>query len=74
MLKVDGSGGRAGHVHIYGFVGGTWTQVGADIEGEAAGDVSGTSVSLSSDGNLLAVGASRNDYADEMLVAYTFMI
>ena len=40
---------------------GTWTQVGADIDGEAAGDNSGGSVSLSSDGAIVAVGAINND-------------
>lgn len=39
----------------------TWTQLGADIDGEAAGDWSGWSISLSSDGSVLAVGAVQND-------------
>ena len=36
-------------------------QLGDDIDGEAAGDVSGISVSLSSDGTILAIGAYGND-------------
>ena len=36
---------------------GTWTQVGADIDGEAADDWSGYSVSMSSDGTRVAIGA-----------------
>lgn len=40
-----------------------WTRVGNDIDGEAAGDESGTSVSLSSDGTRVAIGAPRNDDA-----------
>ena len=32
-------------------------QLGLDIDGEGADDFSGTSVSLSSDGNRLAIGA-----------------
>ena len=36
-------------------------QKGADIDGEAAGDYSGSSVSLSSDGTILAIGATGND-------------
>ena len=39
----------------------SWVQLGLDIDGEAAGDQSGTSVSLSSDGNRLAIGARYND-------------
>ena len=59
----DPSSGRtnAGHVHVYKFASGVWTQRGGDIDGEAANDNSGTSVSLSSNGNVLAVGASGND-------------
>ena len=34
-----------------------WTQQGSDIDGEAAGDESGRSVSLSSDGSTVAIGA-----------------
>ena len=37
------------------------TQVGADIDGEAANDYSGQSVSMSSDGSKVAIGAHWND-------------
>ncbi|MDA9781809.1 FG-GAP repeat protein [Schleiferiaceae bacterium] len=57
----DGNGSNAGHVRIYNYINGTWTQVGADIDGEAAVDFSGVSVSLSSDGSTVAIGAYYND-------------
>ena len=57
----DGNGSYAGHVRIYKNISGTWTQQGSDIDGEAAGDQSGGSVSLSSDGSTVAIGAYRND-------------
>ena len=38
-----------------------WGQRGFDIDGEAASDLSGLSVSLSSDGTTLAIGAYGND-------------
>ena len=57
----DGNGNSSGHVRVYENIGGTWTQIGQDIDGEAAGDVSGNSVSLSSDGSIVAIGASGND-------------
>jgi hypothetical protein len=57
----DGSGASAGHVRIYQWNGTTWVQQGADIDGEAAGDQSGRSVSLSSDGARVAIGAYLND-------------
>ena len=57
----DGNGYNTGHVRIYKNISGTWTQLGADIDGEAAGDESGISVSLSSDGTIVAIGARYND-------------
>ena len=59
--RNDGSGIDAGSVRIYKYISGTWTQIGTDIDGEAAGDNSGTSISLSSDGTALAIGANGND-------------
>ena len=57
----DGAGPDAGHTRIYQFSAGVWTQIGADIDGEAAGDKFGRSLSLSGDGTVLAVGAAKND-------------
>jgi len=37
------------------------SQVGADIDGEAAGDASGWSVAMSGDGSRIAIGAGGND-------------
>ncbi len=50
-------GGGAGHVRIYRNVSGTWEQIGDDIDGDSFGDRSGNAVSLSSDGNIVAIGA-----------------
>jgi Flp pilus assembly pilin Flp len=60
----DGRGIDAGHVRVYRNISGTWTQIGADIDGEAAGDESGSSVSLSADGAIIAIGAPFNFAAD----------
>ena len=57
----DGNGADAGHVRIYQNKSGTWTQVGKDIDGEAVDDYSGNSVSLSSNGSIVAIGATGND-------------
>ncbi|BDS10696.1 T9SS type A sorting domain-containing protein [Aureispira anguillae] len=59
--RNDGNGSNAGHVHVYEWNGTTWTPKGVDIDGEAAYDNSGSSVSLSSDGNTLVIGAYLND-------------
>ena len=57
----DGSGTDAGQVRVYKNNAGTLTQIGADFDGEAADDYSGNSVSISSDGTKVAIGAPRND-------------
>ncbi len=56
----DGNGGDAGHVRIYTWNGTAWTQKGGDIDGEAANDQSGFSVSMP-DANTVAIGAPFND-------------
>lgn len=56
-----GIGIKAGHVRIYRWNGEDWEQLGSDIDGENPGDLSGSSVSLSSDGTILAIGAPYND-------------
>jgi len=60
-LDNDGNGNNSGHVRVYRNNLGVWVQVGSDIDGEAASDQSGLSVSLSDDGNIIAISASRND-------------
>ena len=60
-ISNDDGGVGAGHVRVYEWDGISWVQLGLDIDGEAAGDVSGSSVSLSSDGSRLAIGATEND-------------
>ena len=71
----DGNGSGSGHVRIYQFNNGLWVKVGLDIDGEAAGDYSGDSVSMSSDGTTVAIGAYGNDgngnYAGHVRI-YTF--
>jgi hypothetical protein len=55
----SGSGSNAGQVRVYAWNGSTWTQRGSDIDGEA-GDESGSSVAISSDGTTVAIGAPYN--------------
>ena len=57
----DDNGNESGHVRVYTNIAGIWTQVGDDIDGEAAEDWSGHSVSLSADGTIVAIGAPSND-------------
>ena len=61
----DGNGSDAGHVRVFEYVTDDWVQLGGDIDGEAAGDESGESISLSSDGTIVAIGAPNNDGGGE---------
>ncbi len=51
------NGVNSGHVRVYRNESGVWKQVGGDIDGEAQGGWSGYSVSLSQDGDTVAIGA-----------------
>jgi hypothetical protein len=58
----DGSFGvDKGHVRVYDLDGSsTWVKRSVDIDGETNGDLSGHSISLSSDGTVVAVGSPFN--------------
>lgn len=62
-MGAIGYSDNAGHVQVYQYNGTSWSQLGQDIVGEAAGDQSGVSVSLSKDGRTVAIGAHRNSGA-----------
>jgi len=71
----DGNGSGAGHVRVYAWNGTAWVQRGLDIDGKAPYDYSGSSVSISSDGNVVAIGANSNTnvngiYAGHVRVYY----
>ena len=55
------AGPAAGHARVFFWNGTAWTQVGADIDGDATNDQSGWSVSLSANGARLAVGSPNHD-------------
>ena len=57
----DGNGTDSGHVRVYQWDGSAWNKRGNDIVGEAQDDLSGWSVSLSSDGSTVAIGAPHNN-------------
>lgn len=54
------SAATAGTTKVYEYSGSNWTQVGVNINGEAAGDQSGWSVSLNIDGTILAIGSNQS--------------
>ena len=62
-LRNDDAGTDAGSVRAYQLSGNSWVQMGQDIDGESPDDHCGHSVSLSSDGYTLSVGAGHNSDA-----------
>jgi hypothetical protein len=64
-LYNNGTAFRAGHVRAYTFKGNAtstyWEQLGSDIDGEAASDLSGWAITMSADGKTIAIGAPTND-------------
>ena len=60
-VNDDGTATNAGHVRVFQFTSGSWTQMGDDIDGEAQSDNLGVSVALSDDGHTLVVGANEHD-------------
>ena len=60
-ISEDEGGSNRGLVRTYKKTNDTWAQLGSNILGEADGDRSGHSVSLSDDGLTMAIGAPYND-------------
>lgn len=60
--------GGHGSVRVYKNISDTWTQIGSDIDGVATDDFSGRSISLSSDGSILAIGADGNNYSGSVRI------
>jgi hypothetical protein len=54
-------GNQTGHVRVFENRNDIWEQIGIDIDGEEAFNFFGGSVSLSSDGDIVAVGAENGD-------------
>lgn len=52
--------GQEGRVRVYELSGGSWTQKGGDIDGEASRDQFGIEVALSADGTTIAIGGNQN--------------
>ena len=60
-MGSDVTGSNAGQVRIFEFDGSNWIQLGQSLNGEAADDYSGISISLSDNGMIVAIGGHLND-------------
>ncbi len=61
ILNSNESGIRSGHARLYKLNVNQWSQVAGDIDGLESGDQLGRSVSMSDDGNIIAVAAPKAD-------------
>lgn len=68
----DVAGTNAGAVRIYQYNGTSWAQLGSSITGSAAGDLAGTSVSLSADGKRVAIGSPINNSSTGQVRIYQY--
>jgi hypothetical protein len=57
------SGNNNGFVAIYEWNGSSWVQIGSNILGESSSDESGSSIALNDSGNIVAIGAPKNNSA-----------
>jgi len=60
-VSNEDNGYQSGHVRVFENRNDNWIQMGSDIDGEGEGDECGRSVSLNSDGTVVAIGSSNND-------------
>ncbi|WP_119344705.1 DUF4347 domain-containing protein, partial [Facilibium subflavum] len=72
--KYDNSGVNAGRVSIYEWdsVNSLWAQRGSDIEGTLGNGNFGRSISLSADGNTIAIGAEDANFGTGLVRVYTW--
>jgi len=71
LNDVGGTRMNAGHVRILQYNGTEWVQIGTDIDGENENDEFGRSVSLSSDGQTVAIGAINNNNGNGLNSGHT---
>lgn len=55
----------AGSVRVYSYSGGSWVQLGLDLDGSNTGDNFGTSVTINATGDRIAVGIPYSDFIGE---------
>lgn len=60
-IPFGGTSSYAGIVRVFQYSGGSWSQIGSDINGDASWDQLGGAIALNGDGDIMAVGAINND-------------
>ena len=70
----DDGNTNSGHVRVFAYVGNNWIQIGNDIDGVVVGGFLGGSLSLSSDGKFLAIGAKSDSNGIVRVYEIPFLI
>ena len=66
----DGNEVNSGHVQVHAYNGSQWNQVGDDMYGESAGVQSGYAVSISDNGNIIAIEKRYNGTGQVRVYSY----
>ena len=61
VVGADKHDGNKGTARVFELKSGNWEQLGLDLDGSASNDNQGYAVAVSSDGNVVAVGANGHD-------------
>lgn len=72
----DGGGSNSGNVRVYDYTGGTWSQVGADIDGESgaqSGRGSGWAVAMNASGSRIVTGGPGVGSVNGHVKVYEFI-
>ena len=64
IVAIGSPSNESGHVQVFENISGDWERIGYAIHGEATGDNFGSSVSLSSDGSIVAIGSPKSETSD----------
>lgn len=72
-FDADGSNGTmSGQVRVFAWSGSAWLQKGLTLEGDATNDEFGTSVSISNNGSVVAIGAKGNNNGTGQVKVFAF--
>ena len=72
LSEGDSSYFRSGRVKVYQYNNGNWSQFGGAIDGQQSSETFGSSLALSADSNILAIGAVGYNYNQGALRVYRF--
>jgi hypothetical protein len=66
-IGSENANSDTGHVRVFEYLSNAWSQIGGNIEGSNDDSSSGASLSLSSNGNIIAIGTTFSDGVNSIL-------